>query len=97
MGGDASVADRPRSPTPVAIPPSGVPRPTLECPPATPHCCCCRRRYGRALELLLSALSAPTLVLSAITVACLKKWMLLHLLDRGSVPQLPKHTAPLVT
>ena len=56
-----------------------------------------RRRYARALDLLLSALTAPTQVLNAITVACLKKWMLLSLVHTGAVPQLPRHTAPLVS
>jgi hypothetical protein len=36
-------------------------------------------------------------VLNAITVACLKKFMLLSLMHAGSVPPLPKHTAPIVT
>lgn len=56
-----------------------------------------RRRYARALELLLAALTAPQMVLSAITVACLKKYMLLSLMATGSVPTLPKHTSALVT
>lgn len=56
-----------------------------------------RRRYKRALELLLTALTAPTLVLNAITVACLKKYLLLSLVHAGAAPPLPKHTAPLVT
>lgn len=56
-----------------------------------------RRRHPRALQLLLAALTAPTLLLSAITVACLKKFMLLSLVGSGAVPPLPKHTAALVT
>ena len=64
--------------------------------PALPSVAC-RRRYPRALELLLTALTAPTMVLNAITVACLKKFMLLSLMHAGSVPPLPKHTAPIVT
>jgi COP9 signalosome complex subunit 3 len=55
-----------------------------------------RRRYARALELLLTAVTAPTMVLNAITVACLKKYMLVSLLQSGAVPALPKHTAPLI-
>ena len=42
-------------------------------------------------------MTAPTLVLNAVTVACLKKFMLLSLMATGNVPSLPKHTAPLVT
>ncbi|KAL4424036.1 hypothetical protein ABPG75_001337 [Micractinium tetrahymenae] len=56
-----------------------------------------RRRYAHALELLLTAITAPTLVLNAITLACLKKFTLVSLLHAGAVPPLPKHTAPLVT
>lgn len=55
-----------------------------------------RRRYAHALELLLTAVTAPTMVLNAITVACLKKFMLVSLIHAGSVPQLPKYTAPIV-
>lgn len=55
-----------------------------------------RRHYARALELLLTALTAPTMVLNAITVACLKKFMLVSLIHAGTVPALPKHTAALV-
>lgn len=43
----------------------------------------CRRRYSRALQLLLTALTAPTMVLNAITVACLKKYILVQLLTAG--------------
>ena len=60
-------------------------------------CAACRRRYPRALELLLAAVTLPTLVMNAITVACLKKYVLLFLMASGSVPALPKHTAPVVT
>lgn len=56
-----------------------------------------RRRYARALELLLTALTAPTLVLNAITVACLKKYLVLSLVHAGAVAPLPKHTAPLIS
>lgn len=45
----------------------------------------------------MAAVTAPTIVLNAITVACLKKFMLLSLLQGGAVPALPKHTAQLVT
>lgn len=33
----------------------------------------------------------------SLQVACLKKYMLVSLLQSGAVPALPKHTAPLVT
>ncbi|KAL4423543.1 hypothetical protein ABPG77_006566 [Micractinium sp. CCAP 211/92] len=56
-----------------------------------------RRRYAHALDLLLTAITAPTMVLNAITLACLKKFMLVSLVHAGAVPQLPKYTAPIVT
>lgn len=43
----------------------------------------CRRRYARAIQLLLTAATAPTMVLNAITVACLKKLILVSLLHTG--------------
>ena len=46
------------------------PRPAL--PAAAPAC---RRRYAHALELLLTALTAPTMVPNAITAACAKKYV----------------------
>jgi COP9 signalosome complex subunit 3 len=49
------------------------------------------RRYSRAMELFLTALTAPTHVMNAITVACLKKYILVALLHLGSVPSLPKY------
>ena len=42
-----------------------------------------RRRYARAMELLGTAITAPTMVLNAITVACLKKYLLLGLIHNG--------------
>ena len=42
----------------------------------------CRRRYACALELLLTAITAPTQVVNAITVACLKKYVLVSLIHR---------------
>lgn len=85
-------------------PPLGAPRAAhrgccpalLDSPPPTaPHPC--RRRYGHALDLLLTAITAPTMVLNAITLACLKKYMLVSLVHAGAVPPLPKYTAPIVT
>ncbi|PSC73531.1 COP9 signalosome complex subunit 3 [Micractinium conductrix] len=56
-----------------------------------------RRRYAHALELLLTALTAPTMVPNAITAACAKKYMLVSLIHSGAVPQLPKYAAPVVS
>lgn len=56
-----------------------------------------RRRYSHALELFLAAITAPTYVVNAITVAALKKFILVALLHHGEVPPLPKHTAPAVS
>eukprot|EP00887_Chlorella_sp_A99_P005974 scaffold27.g5974.t1 len=67
-----------------------------------------RRRYPHALQLLLTAITAPTMVLSAISVAALKKWVLVSLLQTGEgpnagaastpqVPALPKWTPGVVT
>lgn len=55
-----------------------------------------RRRYPRALHLLLTAITTPTMVISAITVACMKKHILVSLLHLGSAPPLPKLTPPIV-
>lgn len=55
-----------------------------------------RRRYARALDLLLAGITAPTLVVNAITVAALKKYVLVSLLHAGEAPPLPKHAAPAV-
>lgn len=55
-----------------------------------------RKRYDRALDLLNVAITAPTSVVNAITIACLKRWVLvsvIHHPERG-VPSLPRH-APL--
>jgi COP9 signalosome complex subunit 3 len=55
-----------------------------------------RKRYDRALDLLNLAITAPTSVVNAITIACLKRWVLvsvIHHPERG-VPSLPRH-APL--
>ena len=44
-----------------------------------------RRRYAHALQLLLTGITAPTMVLNAITVASMKKWILVSLLHAGEV------------
>jgi len=54
--------------------------------------CIGRKVYSRALELLLQALTAPTLVANAITVNCFKKYVLVSLIHSGHLPSLPKFT-----
>lgn len=56
-----------------------------------------RKRYAEAAEMLLAALTAPSMVTNAIVVAAWKKWALLGLLREGAVPQLPKWTSPAVS
>lgn len=53
-----------------------------------------RRRYRRAFDLYLTAIVAPTGVVNAITIACLKKLYLVSLLLNGEAPILPKYTSP---
>ncbi|KAL4539541.1 hypothetical protein Ndes2437B_g02090 [Nannochloris sp. 'desiccata'] len=53
-----------------------------------------RRRYTRAFDLYLTAIVAPTGVVNAITMACLKKLYLVSLLINGESPSLPKYTSP---
>ncbi len=56
-----------------------------------------RRRYTRACDLYLTAIVAPTGVVNAITMACLKKLYLVSLLLNGKAPELPKYTSPPVS
>ena len=42
-----------------------------------------RKHYREALQLLLQALTAPTMVVNAITVAAYKKFVLVHLIHSG--------------
>jgi len=53
-----------------------------------------QRRYTRAFDLYLTAIVAPTGVVNAITMACLKKLYLISLLLHGEAPSLPKYTSP---
>jgi len=55
-----------------------------------------RKRYDRALDLLNLAITAPTSVVNAITIACLKRWVLVSVIHHPQmgVPSLPRH-APL--
>jgi hypothetical protein len=50
-----------------------------------------RRRYAAALEQFLQALTAPSMVVNAITVAAYKKYVLVSLLHAGELTPLPKH------
>ena len=48
-----------------------------------------RRQYSRALDLLLQALTAPTMVVNAITMAAYKKYVLVSLIHKGSQKTVP--------
>lgn len=51
---------------------------------AGPYCCCAgRKRYADALRLLLYAITAPTFVVNAITMAAHKKYVLVSLIHTG--------------
>jgi len=56
-----------------------------------------RKRYSDALQLLLQALTAPTMVVNAITMTCYKLYVLVSLIYTGSVPSLPKFTPNVVS
>lgn len=49
-----------------------------------------RKRYPEALECLLAALTAPSMVTNAIAVAAYKKWALVNLIYVGKLPALPR-------
>lgn len=49
------------------------------CPPALPG----RKQHGRAMELFLLGLTAPTHVLNAITAATYKKYVLVSIIHTG--------------
>jgi hypothetical protein len=51
-----------------------------------------RKRYPEALECLLAALTAPSMVTNAIAVAAFKKWTLVNLIHNGKLPPLPRWT-----
>jgi hypothetical protein len=53
-----------------------------------------RRRFGAALDLFAAALAAPTLAASAITLAALKKFLLVAVLARGAAGALPRGAPP---
>ncbi|KAL6769318.1 hypothetical protein ACKKBG_A30530 [Auxenochlorella protothecoides x Auxenochlorella symbiontica] len=56
-----------------------------------------RRRYACALWFFECALSVPSGVVSAVTIAAAKKWMLLHVLHKASVGVLPKSAPPILS
>ena len=43
-----------------------------------------RKQYSDAIGMLLHAITAPAMILSAITVAALKKFILLSLIQKGN-------------
>ena len=51
-----------------------------------------KRRYQDAMELFLTAISIPSYVVNAITIAAAKKLILTAILHLGYVPALPKET-----
>lgn len=55
--------------------------------------CIGRKQHGRALELLLQSVTAPTNVVSAIAMAAYRKYVCVSLIHLGSVPALPKFTS----
>mmetsp|Transcript_735 Transcript_735/g.2668 ORF Transcript_735/g.2668 Transcript_735/m.2668 type:complete len:423 (-) Transcript_735:1261-2529(-) len=58
--------------------------------------CVGAKRYPAALELFLFAITAPSMVLSAVVVAAYKKYILVSLVEEGAVATLPKYTASIV-
>lgn len=56
-----------------------------------------RKKYSQALQLLLQALTAPTMVVNAITMTCYKLYVLVSLIHTGAVPSLPKFTSNTVS
>ncbi|KAK9809877.1 hypothetical protein WJX72_000853 [[Myrmecia] bisecta] len=50
-----------------------------------------RKSYAQALDLLLQGLTAPTMVVNAITLAAYKKYALVSLIHQGNLPPLPKY------
>uniref|UniRef100_A0A061R588 COP9 signalosome complex subunit 3 n=1 Tax=Tetraselmis sp. GSL018 TaxID=582737 RepID=A0A061R588_9CHLO len=55
-----------------------------------------RKEYGAAMEMLLHAVTTPATTVSAIAVAAYQKYALVHLVDRGTAPVLPKRTPSIV-
>ncbi|CAL8463099.1 g2633 [Coccomyxa elongata] len=55
------------------------------------------RDYSKALNMFLYTLTAPTMVVNAITMAAYKKFVLVSLIHAGSFKGLPKYTPAAVT
>ncbi|KAH8552107.1 hypothetical protein BGW37DRAFT_299307 [Umbelopsis sp. PMI_123] len=55
------------------------------------------KRFGRALEFLSVAVSAPSQAVSLIQLECFKKYVLLSLLHYGKLQPLPKYTATIIS
>lgn len=55
--------------------------------------CIGRKSYCKALDLFLQGLTAPAVLVNAITVATYKKYVLVSLLHAGQLSPLPKFTA----
>lgn len=56
-----------------------------------------RKEYAQALQLFLNALTAPTMVVSAITMAIFKKFMLVSLIHQGQPGSLPRYASSSLT
>lgn len=50
------------------------------------------KQFGKALESLQRAITAPATVLNAITIEAYKKYILVSLIHNGQVPTFPKYT-----
>ncbi|EIE27415.1 hypothetical protein COCSUDRAFT_39091 [Coccomyxa subellipsoidea C-169] len=55
------------------------------------------KNYSKALNMFLYTLTAPTMVVNAITMAAYKRYVLVSLIHAGSFKGLPKYTAAAVT
>ncbi|CAO3663940.1 unnamed protein product [Umbelopsis ramanniana] len=55
------------------------------------------KKYGRALEFLSLAISAPSQAVSLIQLECFKKYVLLSLIHYGKLLPLPKYTATVIS
>lgn len=50
-----------------------------------------RKQYSEAIGMLLHAITAPAMILSAITVAAVKKFILLCLIQKGNLQPFSTH------
>jgi COP9 signalosome complex subunit 3 len=53
--------------------------------------CAGRKQYGSALERLLAVLTAPSMVVNAITLTAYKKYVLVSLIQHGQVRGRTRH------